>query len=133
MSFNIDSLFEQQNKLKILKIKSYETILNIIILRIKKYSSLKQTSFLYDIPSIINSSNLLINKHECALFIIKKLINMKFSVKMIRYKKTGIVRLYISWNDFLKSYVYNTQDNEHNNKKIKNHYNKLNKQLLNDF
>jgi hypothetical protein len=129
---NVDSLFENENKLKNLKMKAYEAILNRISILIKKRSELKQTDLFYDIPALINGFNLPINKEECALFIIKKLLNMNFQVKYIKYKSKGIIRLYISWGNFLKEYMYNTEKTRDNNRKLKNYFTNLNKKLLQD-
>ena len=129
---NIDNLFENENKLKNLKMKAYEAILNRISILIKKRSQLKQTDLFYDIPALINGFNLPINKEECALFIIKKLLTMNFQVKYIKYKSKGIIRIYVSWGKYLKEYMYNTEKSRDNNLKLKSYFNNLNKKLLQD-
>jgi hypothetical protein len=130
---NIDTLYENQHRIQNMKIESYEKVLNRITTLIKRRNLMKQYELLYEIPVHVTGSNLFIDKEACGLFITKKLINLKFNVKMLKYKKTGTVRLYISWKTHMKEYLFNKRMADDNNKKVKSYFSKLNNQLLNDL
>ena len=130
----IDDQYKQQQK----KLDVYNKILNKIYNKIKIVNKRKKTDLIYEIPNYIFGFPLY-NNRTCTVFIISSMRKKGFHIK---FNFPNI--LYISWNELVKTNLKKVtsdlmETNKKNininkkNKNINTHFNKLNKNLMNDL
>ena len=144
--FDINSLIDEANSQKEKHHSVYEKILIKVYKKIKVAIKRRTFTFVYEVPNYL-FGHALYNTRECIVFLIKSLRHKGLYVK---YKNPNL--LIISWQnamrqnamrevrpvDTRKTYKpssYNVQGGSGftETKKVKNHYNKLNKDLLENF
>jgi len=144
--FDISTLIDEANLQKEKHHSVYEKILIKVYKKIKIAIKRRTYTFIYEVPNYL-FGHALYNTKECIVFLIKSLRHKGLYVK---YKNPNL--LIISWQnamrnnslrvvkpiDTRKSYKpssYNTNSNAvfSETNKVKNHYNKLNKNLVQSF
>ena len=144
-NFDINTLIDEANYQKEKHHNVYEKILIKVYKKIKVAIKRKIFTFIYEVPNYI-FGHALYNTRECIIFLIKSLRHKGLYVK---YKNPNL--LIISWQNAMRANsfrvvqpvdtrnVYNSSFNSQTNvvltetKKVKNHYNKLNKNLVQNF
>jgi len=136
--FDINILINDQYKQQQKKLDVYNKILNKIYNKIKIVNKRKKMDLIYEIPNYIFGFPLYDNR-TCLVFIMSSMRKNGF---VIKFNFPNI--LYISWkglvqtnikkvtSDLMKSNTNNINTNN-TNKNINTHFNKLNKNLMNDL
>ena len=148
----IHKLFEQQNKKKTVRLKTYNKVLHKITNRIKMTSRSNKLELVYELPRIIFGCPAY-KSVICGVYLSTELKKNGFDV-IYPYRQSPI-HIYVSWKKYKESYV-NTHipiehikerekkgkqnkflldktHNKQNSSDVKRHFKNLNKKLINEY